>query len=146
VRYAQDRQALQRFYTVSGSQARRARLRAFNRAWLARLPKSGFATLSHEGQLDYVLLRNEIENELALLDREERMLKDTAPLVPFADAIATLQEGRQSLKFITPEEALKAVQAINAQIAAARAPGSSRTRPNSSSRSATASTPGSRTR
>lgn len=120
-RYGEDRSALNRFYTVPGSAARRERLRAFNRAWLAALPKAGFATLSHEGQLDYVLLRNEIEYELALLDREERTQAETQPLLPFAQAIATLQEDRQALKFVTPDEALAAVQAIDAQARQARA-------------------------
>lgn len=120
-RYGEDRSALNRFYTVPGSATRRERLRAFNRAWLAALPKAGFATLSHEGQLDYVLLRNEIEYELALLDREERTQAETQPLLPFAQAIATLQEDRQALKFITPGEALAAVQAIDAQAKQARA-------------------------
>ena len=60
-RFALDRQALQRFYTVPGSNERRARLRAFQRAWLDALPKIGFAKLSREGQVDYVLLRNHIE-------------------------------------------------------------------------------------
>ncbi len=96
-------------------------MRAFNRAWLGALPKTKFASLSRQGQVDYVLLRNEIENELALLDREERMSKDTDPLVPFADAIARLQEGRQALKFISADEAFAAVQALEAQIAQTRA-------------------------
>lgn len=120
-RYGEDRSALNRFYTVPGSATRRERLRAFNRAWLAALPKAGFATLSHEGQLDYVLLRNEIEYELALLDREARTQADTGPLLPFAQTITTLQENRQALKFITPDEALAAVQAIDAQAKQARA-------------------------
>ena len=120
-RYAQDRQALQRFYNVQGSDARRERMRAFNRAWLAALPQAGFATLGRQGQVDYVLLRNEVEHELALLDREERMSKETDTLLPFADAIARLQEDRQALKFISADDAFAAVQAVEAQIAKARA-------------------------
>ena len=34
------------------------------------------------------------------------------PLLPFADAIAKLQEDRQALKFITPDEALAAVRVL----------------------------------
>lgn len=120
-RYVQDRQAIQRFYTVQGSAARRERFRAFNRAWLAALPRTNFTSLSKQGQIDYVLLRNEVENELALLDREERMLGGTAPLLPFAAPIARLQEDRQALKFIDAGAALAAVQGIDAQIAQARA-------------------------
>ena len=120
-RYVQDRQALQRFYTVEGSAERRERLRAFNRAWLAALPRTNFASLSKQGQIDYVLLRNEAENELALFDREERMLAGTAPLLPFAEPIARLQQDRQALKFIDAGAALAAVKAIDAQVTQARA-------------------------
>ncbi|HEX6323283.1 MAG TPA: DUF885 family protein [Vicinamibacterales bacterium] len=120
-RYGQDRQALSRFYTVPGSEERRARFRAFNRAWLAALPKADFAKLSQQGRVDYVALRNEIEYELALLDREERGLKDTQPLLPFAGAIAKLAEDRQALRFIGPDEALEAVKTIDAQAKQARA-------------------------
>jgi hypothetical protein len=82
-RFALDRQALQRFYTVPGSNERRSRLRAFQRAWLDALPKIAFAKLSREGQVDYVLLRNHIEYSLKLLDREERYERETDPLLPF---------------------------------------------------------------
>src|SRR5687767_12083910 len=55
-RFALDRQALQRFYTVPGSDERRARLRAFQQAWLEVLPRIDFARLSREAQVDYILL------------------------------------------------------------------------------------------
>jgi hypothetical protein len=45
-RFDLDRQALQRFHTVPGSDERRARLRAFQQAWLAALPAIDFDTLS----------------------------------------------------------------------------------------------------
>src|SRR5688572_15051705 len=41
-RFAADRQALQRFHNVPGSNERRARLRAFQQAWLQALPKIDF--------------------------------------------------------------------------------------------------------
>ena len=120
-RYGEDRAALARFYTVQGSMARRARVRAFNRAWLAALANTGFARLSHEGQLDHVLLRNRLEYELALLDREERAAIETDPLLPFAQTIATLAEDRQALRFISADAALAGVQAIDAALKQARA-------------------------
>src|SRR5690606_7192009 len=52
---------------------------------------------------------------------EEQMMKDIAPLVPFGPEVTSLQEDRQALHFITPEEALTAVQAIDAEVAAAHA-------------------------
>jgi uncharacterized protein (DUF885 family) len=120
-RYAQDRQALGRFYTVPGSDVRRERFRAFNRAWLAALPKVDFTKLSQQGRVDYVALRNELDYELALLDREERAAAGTGPLLPFAGTIAKLAEDRQALRFIGADAALEAVKTIDAQAKQARA-------------------------
>jgi hypothetical protein len=100
-RFAIDGQAIQRFYNIPGSDERRERLRRYYTAWLAELPKMDFARLSREGQVDYVLLRTHIEYQVALLNREERVGKATAPLVPFANDIVALQEQRQKLEFIS---------------------------------------------
>jgi uncharacterized protein (DUF885 family) len=115
-RFSADRQAIQRFYNIPGSEERRARLRAFHDAWLKKLPEIPFDTLSREGQVDYVLLRNHIEYQQALLGREERQAREIAPLLPFAGAIIALQEDRQKLRFIGADEAVRSVQAIAQQV------------------------------
>ncbi|MGH9370873.1 MAG: DUF885 family protein [Vicinamibacterales bacterium] len=120
-RFALDRQALQRFHSVSGSNERRARLRAFEHAWLESLPAIDFAKLSREGQVDYILLRNHIEYSLKLLDREERRERDTDPLLPFEENIVKLQEDRQKLRFITPDAAATALALIGERVKEARA-------------------------
>jgi len=120
-RFALDRQALQRFYTVPGSNERRARLRAFQHAWLQALPTLDFAKLSREGQVDYVLLRNHIEYSLKLLDREERWEKETDPLLPFEEDLIKLQEDRQKLRFIKPDEAVSALVVLGERITEAHA-------------------------
>ena len=115
-RFAADRQAIQRFYNIPGSDERRARLRAFHDAWLKKLPEIPFEKLSREGQVDYVLLRNHIEYQQALLGREERQAREIAPLLRFADEIIALQEDRQKLRFIAADEALRAVQIITQEL------------------------------
>ena len=120
-RFALDRQALQRFYNLPGSNQRRARLRAFQQAWLRRLPKVDFNALSREGQVDYVLLRNHLEYSLKRLDREQRWERDTAPLLPFEEDILRLQEDRQKLRFITPDAAVAALVFIGERIKEAQA-------------------------
>jgi uncharacterized protein (DUF885 family) len=120
-RFALDRQALLRFHSVTGSNERRARLRAFQQAWLKALPKVDFAKLSRAGQVDYVLLRNHIEYSLKLLEREERWERGTDPLLPFEEDIITLQEDRQKLRFITPDAAVSRLAVIGERIREARA-------------------------
>jgi hypothetical protein len=115
-RFSTDRQALLRFYTVPGSPERRARLRAFQDAWLKALPAIDFAKLSQEGKADYVLLRTHLEYQQALLGREERQERETAPLLPFAPAIVKLTEDRQKLDFISADAALAAMQSLGAQV------------------------------
>jgi uncharacterized protein (DUF885 family) len=123
-RFGADGQAIQRFYSIPGSDERRARLRAYYNAWLAALPKVDFARLSRPGQVDYVLLRNHIEYQLALLRREERIERETAPLVPFAEDIIRLQEQRQKLEFITADAAVAALAPIAEKVRQATAAGS----------------------
>jgi len=120
-RYAADRQLLQRFYTVSGSERRSAALSAFYDGWLRALPKIDFDRLSQEGRVDYVLLRNRIESDLRLIDRDKRLMSEVAPLVPFSRAVAELQEARQRLDFIKPDAAVSALEAIAESLEAARA-------------------------
>ena len=120
-RFSADRQALLRFYNIQGSKERRDKLRALYDGWLKALPKADFGRLSKDGQTDYVLLRNYIDYQLLLLGREERSEKEIAPLLPFADRIVELQEDRQKLDFIAPDEAVGGLAAIGDQIRKQRA-------------------------
>jgi len=126
-RFSSDRAVLQRFENVPGSDQRRERLRGFYRAWLARLPTLDFDRMSQEGKVDYVLLRNLIEYQLKLLDREERNNARTAALVPFAEPIARLQQERQRLNFIAPQQAMDAMTALRAQVQSALSAARART-------------------
>ena len=78
-RFSADRAAIQRFYTIPGSPERRERLRAFYAAWLKALTSVDFDKFSRDGQVDYVLLRNYIEYQVALLGREERAERRDVP-------------------------------------------------------------------
>ena len=120
-RFSQDRPAIQRFYTIQGSTTRRERLRTFYDAWLAKLPAVRFDALSLEGKVDYVLLRNRIEYERALLGREERVRRETGELVPFYDDVALMQEDRQRLVFVDADAAVTSVRGVAAKVEAARA-------------------------
>src|SRR5262249_15464441 len=120
-RFTQDRSAIQRFYTIQGSTTRRERLRTFYDAWLAKLPTVRFDALSLEGKVDYVLLRNRIEYERALLGREERVRRETGELVPFYDEAAQIQEERQRLAFVDSDAAVAAVRSVAAKVEASRA-------------------------
>jgi uncharacterized protein (DUF885 family) len=104
-RWAMDRSALQRRWDTPYSAERRAALRAYHRAWLARLDAMAFDSLSRAGQLDWILLKHRIGHELRLLDREERRLAETAQLLPFVGTVTGLQDARRRLEPIVPSAA-----------------------------------------
>lgn len=101
-RYVEDRAAIRRRYEVQYSPVRRERLRRFNRDWQRRLQELDFDSLNHEGQIDYILLRDRLVYALAMLDLEERQWKEMASLLPFADRLRGLQEARHDRKRADP--------------------------------------------
>lgn len=95
VRYGEDRSALMRRYDIPLSPVRRERLRDFYRGWQSSLRAMDFDALNHEGQADWVLLRNRLTFELEMLDQEEALVTEMAPLLPFARSLQRLQEERR---------------------------------------------------
>ena len=76
--WSADRGALGRFFDGEGSPARVARLRKLADDWRARIDALDFEALDAEGRVDWVLLRTEIESQLASLAREERRAGEDA--------------------------------------------------------------------
>lgn len=97
-RFLSDRQALTRRYSVEYSPARRTALRDFTLAWRARLEEVKFEELSPAAQIDWILLRNRLNQDLELLAREEKRWNEAEALLPFAETIFELQEQRRRLE------------------------------------------------
>lgn len=119
-RYQSDRGTLLRRYDVPWSAERRARMREFYTGWRAQLRDIDFGALTREGQLDYLLLDNRIQHELALLVREEREASEMAPLMPFADSIVALQLARRRLETLDPALAARQLDALARQVTRVR--------------------------
>ncbi len=101
-RFTTDRGALLRRWDIAYSPARRAVERDFYAAWLARMDSIAFASLSEGGKVDWILLKNRLQHEQALLTQEEQVMSETAPLLPFEGTIFTLAEARRDL--LTPDD------------------------------------------
>ena len=112
VRYAADRAAILRRYEVQYSPVRAERLRAFYDGWQKSLRAIDFDELNHEGQIDYLDLRNRIDFDLAALASDIERGTQIAPLLPFADRIRLLQEERHDRKRIDPRAAGNAMDEI----------------------------------
>ena len=111
-RYADDRAAILRRYEVQYSPVRHERLRRFHAEWQKRLAEVDFDALNHEGQVDYILLRNRIAHDAETLLLDERRSKEMASLVPFADRLRPLQEQRHDRKRVDPRQAASTLDAV----------------------------------
>jgi hypothetical protein len=115
-RFTTDRAALMRRYGVEYSPERRAALRAFVADWQAHLQEIRFETLSEDGRIDYLLLQNRLAHELKLVAREEKMIAESAPLLPFSAAITQLQESRRRMETIDPAATAKILDQLADEI------------------------------
>jgi uncharacterized protein (DUF885 family) len=119
-RYSTDRGALQRRYPVELSPERFDRLRRFYEEWQARAKATPFSSLGVEGRIDHVLLRNRIDYEQRLLDRQERQLAEAASLVPFASTIIGQNDARLRMETLDAVKAASTLDALVKEIEGAR--------------------------
>ncbi len=120
-RFVTDREDLERLYGVPGLALRAQRLREFYQAWQTKLATVDFEKLSVEGRIDATLLRTRLTYELQLLDRDQKRTQEMAPLLPFAEDIAHLQESRHRLEPVDGQAAAATLNAMNRALAAVRA-------------------------
>jgi len=115
-RFAADQQSLGRRYDANESPAQRRRMRAFYTGWRSRLGELSFDKLAQEGRIDYVLLDNYLQHQLALLDRQEKMRGETVVLLPFADRLLGLQDTRRELSPIDPRQVARTLATVTHQV------------------------------
>ncbi len=120
-RFTTDRAELERFYSVKYSALHLRRMREFYSAWQQRLGQVAFDTLGAEGRIDHTLLRTHLTYELRLLDREEARTREIAPLLPFAEEVAQLQESRRLMQPVEPKAAAASLDRMCKELEQARA-------------------------
>lgn len=120
-RFTTDRDELERFYSVRGSALYWRRMREFCQAWQQRLGEVAFDRLGVEGRIDWTLLRSHLTHELRLLDRDEARAREIAPLLPFAEEIAQLQESRRLMQPVDPKAAAATLDQMRKELEKARA-------------------------
>ena len=64
--YDADKGSLTRFYTITNSPERRERFRKFNEDYLAKLASLDFDKMGSSSQVDYILFKRRIDNEIRL--------------------------------------------------------------------------------
>jgi len=114
--YVVDRGSLTRSYPVSISPARAARFRKFYADALERIQKLDFDSMSQDGKVDYLLLKNHLEYELRQLDIQARQIAEIAPLIPFGKVIIDLEEARRRMESIDSAKAAATLTNLKKQI------------------------------
>ena len=115
-RYAADRAAMMRRFDAAWSPTRRERLREFYGGWRTALQGADFNALPQPAKVDYVLLDTQLQYELRLLEREQRVLTETTALVPFLEPIFELHDARRSHEPVDARKAAATLKTLLARI------------------------------
>ena len=119
-RFSVDRAALRRRFDVPNGPRRQAALDGYYSVWDGRLREADFARLGLQGKVDWVLLKNRIAQDRALLARETERAREMTPLLPFAAAVRELQERRRQLELPVPDSAARVLARVTAEVADAK--------------------------
>lgn len=116
-RFVADRGNLNRFYTVVNSSSRSQRLKQFFEEWLATIAKLNFETMGEDGKIDYILFKNYLDHEMRQLDIQARAFTEVEPLLPFVQALMSLEETRRRMEKIDAPKTATLLNQLNRQIA-----------------------------
>jgi len=115
-RFADDSEALERRYSLRDADLRSERLTRFYREHLERLQQLKYSDLDVAARIDYALLRTKCESELKELTHRRKQFEETGALIPFANAVFQLEEGRRGMKPPEPEPAARVLSEISSQL------------------------------
>jgi hypothetical protein len=115
-RYLLDKEAIERRYEVQYSPVRIERLTRFYLGWQAQIQALAFDNLNHEGQVDFIALRNRVEYDLESLRLQEERAQQIAPLLPFSDSLRLLQENRHDRQRVHPRTAASTLNGVANQL------------------------------
>ena len=118
--FTADERALDRTYSVETSPARIARFEKFYADTQSSLAEIRFDTLSHEDQVDYLLLKHLVASESHQLAIEKRRVEEMQPLLPVAKTIDDLMDAKRLMRRPDAEKDAAALSEMVRQIAAAR--------------------------
>jgi uncharacterized protein (DUF885 family) len=83
---------------------------------MSRMEGMDFEPLGVEGGIDHVLLRNRIDYQKKLLDREKAWVAETRTLLPFAEEILALNDARLGMDTMDPAGAAASLDALTKRV------------------------------
>jgi PAS domain-containing protein len=114
-RYSADKRSLDRHYSIAFSQERFDRYETFYQEWQNLVNGIDFPGLGLDGQVDYVVFQNLLERELNALKKDKQDVRETLPLLPFAEKVAALSQDLRQMKWIKGKNAAAALNDIREQ-------------------------------
>jgi hypothetical protein len=116
VQFRADRGSLDRFYFIQNSPERRERLKVFYKDYLSKLEQLPFESMSVSGRADYLLTKRDFENELDLLNKEEKEVKQVEKYVLIGAPIYELEKKRRRGLHLESNQVAKQMDEINKSI------------------------------
>ena len=96
--FTADSRSLERSYSLNISPAHTRRFEKFFADTQSALAAIKFDSLSHEDQIDYLLLKNRISSDLHELSIRKKQIDEMQPLLPFAKAIEDIMETKRMMQ------------------------------------------------
>ena len=118
--YEADARSLDRTYSLDLSDSHMQRFTKFYSDELAALSVVDFDRLSHDDQVDYLLLRNLLISKQHQLAIRQRQVAEMAPLLPFEKKIEALIDAKRLMQKPDGEKSAVTLAEITRQIEAAR--------------------------
>lgn len=114
--YREDRDDLDRFYSVDTSATKLARFERFSAQWRERLDRIDWDSLGPDARIDWFLLSDKVDH-----DRAERALRGEeiaadAAFLPFAEEISRLEEGRWELAPLEERVVAESIARLSKQV------------------------------
>ena len=116
-RFRADRNGLNNFYeTMRPSAFFEDRCDALYGEWKDKLAAFNFDSLDQQGRIDFLMLRDSLKHERAVIGRNKAKLSAVEPLIPFHVAIQELESARSRMEPLDGQAAATKVSAIPEQI------------------------------
>jgi hypothetical protein len=115
-RFNADLSNLTRFYAITSSPTRHARLKQFYGDWAKALEKVDAEKLTEKARADWESLQKRIANEIANVETAAKSQAAIAPLVPFEPVLIALLESHQRFDKMDGMKAAAALNTVKLQI------------------------------
>lgn len=118
-RFQSDLNVLSRKYTVPLSTSQQHRIEVFLSEWVKTLASQPFDSMSHAGQVDYILFKNHLDHELKRLGQAKKRQAEMMPILKFVKPMVSLEESWQSMSPVDAQKCATIVNDLVKQIKAA---------------------------